>query len=147
MIEEASTLVLNSIAPLALRLRFEFDDYARYVWVNRVQIQQVIVNLIRNAVEAMADQEPREVTLVTRALDDATIEIAVADIGPGIPGDIAGRLFEPFVSNKHDGMGLGLSISRSIIEAHDGQLTMEPNPGGGTIFRFTLPSCGVAHGE
>jgi C4-dicarboxylate-specific signal transduction histidine kinase len=111
---------------------------------NRVQIQQVIINLIRNAFEAMADQEPRQVILSTRALDDDMIEIA--DIGPGIPGDIAGRLFEPFVLSKHDGMGLGLSISRSIIEAHDGQLTAEPNPGGGTIFRFTLPS-GGANGD
>jgi PAS domain S-box-containing protein len=146
MIEEASGLVLNSIAPLALRLKFEFDDGARTVLVNRVQIQQVIVNLIRNAFEAMADQEPREVTLSTRALDDETIEIAVADVGPGIPYEIAGRLFESFVSSKHDGMGLGLSISRSIIEAHEGQLNAEPNPAGGTIFRFTLPSGGVADG-
>jgi PAS domain S-box-containing protein len=147
MIEEASALVLSSIAPLAVRLRFEFDDSARNVLVNRVQIQQVIVNLIRNAFEAMADREPREVTLATSALDDETIEIAVADIGPGIPGEIAGRLFEPFVSSKHDGMGLGLSISRSIIEAHDGQLTAEPNPAGGIIFRFTLPSSGAANGD
>src|ERR1700730_1319450 len=146
MIEEASGLVLKSIAPVALRLKFEFDDGARTVMVNRVQIQQVIVNLIRNAFEAMADQEPREVTLSTRALDDETIEIAVADVGPGIPYEIAGRLFESFVSSKHDGMGLGLSISRSIIEAHEGQLNAEPNPAGGTIFRFTLPSGGVADG-
>jgi PAS domain S-box-containing protein len=147
MIEEASALVLSSVAPLELRLRFEFDDRARYALVNRVQIQQVIVNLIRNAFEAMAGQELREVTLATRLLDDETIEIGVADIGPGIPGDIDDRLFEPFVSNKHDGMGLGLSISRSIVEAHDGQLIAEPNPGGGTIFRFTLPSGGVVDGE
>jgi C4-dicarboxylate-specific signal transduction histidine kinase len=144
IIEEASVLVLSSIAPVAVRPRFEFDDSARDVLVNRVQIQQVIVNLIRNAFEAMADQEPQEVTVTTRALDSETIEIAVADIGPGIPGEIAGRLFEPFVSSKHDGMGLGLSISRSIVEAHDGRLTAEPNPAGGTIFRFTLPSGGAA---
>jgi signal transduction histidine kinase len=129
-----------------VRLRFEFDDNARRVSVNRVQIQQVIVNLIRNAVEAMVDREPREVTLTTRALDDETIEIAVADIGPGIPDDIADRLFNPFVSSKHDGMGLGLSISRSIIEAHDGQLIAALNPGGGTVFRFTLPSGGAPDG-
>jgi PAS domain S-box-containing protein len=146
LIEEASTLVLSSISPLAVRLRFEFDGIARDVFVNRGQIQQVIVNLIRNACEAMADQELREVTLATRALGDETIEIAVADTGPGIAGDVAGQLFEPFVSNKPDGMGLGLSISRSIIEAHEGQLTAEPNPGGGTIFRFTLPAAGVADG-
>ena len=147
MIEEASALVLSSIAPMTGRLRFEFDDGAPTVWVNRVQIQQVIVNLIRNAFEAMADQQPREVTLTTRAFNDGPIEIAVADIGPGIPLDIANRLFEPFVSSKHDGMGLGLSISRSIIEAHDGRLIAEPNPGGGTVFRFTLPSGGVADGD
>jgi signal transduction histidine kinase len=115
--------------------------------VNRVQIQQVIVNLIRNAFEAMSDQHLREITLTTTALDNDTVEVAVADTGPGIPHEIAGRLFEPFVSSKHDGMGLGLSISRSIIEAHDGRLTAEPNPGGGTIFRFTLPSSGVANGD
>jgi C4-dicarboxylate-specific signal transduction histidine kinase len=147
MIEEASALVLSNIAPLAVRLRLEFDDDAQRVWVNRVQIQQVIVNLIRNAVEAMADQEPREVTLTTRALDDDSIETAVADIGPGIPDQLADQLFKPFVSSKHDGMGLGLSISRSIIEAHNGQLIAATNPGGGTIFRFTLPSGGGVDGD
>lgn len=147
MIEEASALALSSIAPLAARLRFEFDSSARGVLVNRVQIQQVIVNLIRNAFEAMANQDSREVTLATRALDDGMIEVAVADIGPGIPSAICGRLFEPFVSTKHDGMGLGLSISRSIIEAHDGHLIAEPNPGGGSVFRFTLPSDGAADGD
>ena len=146
MIEEAGALVLSSAAPMTVRLRFEFDDDTRCVSVNRVQIQQVIVNLIRNAVEAMADQELREITLTTSALDDETIEIAVADIGPGIPDELADRLFKPFVSSKHDGMGLGLSICRSIIEAHDGRLIAEPNSGGGTIFRFTLPSGGVADG-
>jgi two-component system, LuxR family, sensor kinase FixL len=117
MIEEAGGLVLSGIAPRALRFNFEFDNRAQHVLVNRIQIQQVTVKLIRNAIEAMADQELREVTLATRALDNDMIEVAVADIGPGIPDDISGRLFEPFVSNKHDGMGLGLSISRSITEA------------------------------
>jgi PAS domain S-box-containing protein len=147
LIEEARALVLSGVAPQEVRLGLDLDDGAPTVLVNRVQIQQVIINLIRNAFEAMADQESRQVTLSTRALDDHMIEIAIADIGPGIPCDISGRLFEPFVSSKHDGMGLGLSISRSIIEAHNGQLTAEPNPGGGTIFRFTLPTGGAAHGE
>jgi PAS domain S-box-containing protein len=144
MIKEAGALVLSGVAPFLARLNFRFDDRATDVWVNRVQIQQVLVNLIRNAFEAMADQDQREVTLATRLLDGDMIEITVADIGPGIPGDIAGRLFEPFVSSKHDGMGLGLSISRSIIEAHDGQLVAERKPEGGTVFRFTLPSGGLA---
>ena len=144
MIEEAGALVLSGSAPLEARLSYRFSDRATEVLVNRVQIQQVLVNLIRNAFEAMADQDQREVTLATRVLDNDMIEISVADIGPGINADIAGRLFEPFVSSKHDGMGLGLSISRSIIEAHDGQLIAERRPEGGTIFCFTLPRGGVA---
>jgi PAS domain S-box-containing protein len=146
MIEEAGGLVLSSIAPLTLHLRFEFDDRARHVLVNRIQIQQVLVNLIRNAFEAMADQESREVTLATKTLDNGMIEVAVADLGPGVPDDISSRLFQPFVSNKHDGMGLGLSISHSIIEAHDGRLTAEQRPEGGSIFRFTVPG-GVANAD
>jgi signal transduction histidine kinase len=142
MIEEAVALALSSVAPLAAHPNFEFDDKATNVFVNRVQIQQVLVNLIRNACEAMAGQDQREMTLATRVLDDGMIEVAVVDIGPGIPGDIAGRLFEPFVSNKRDGMGLGLSISRSVIEAHGGRLTAGPKPGGGTILRFTIPPGG-----
>ena len=142
MIEEAVALALSSVASLAAHPNFEFDDKATDVFVNRVQIQQVLVNLIRNAFEAMAGQDRREMTLATRALDDGMIEVTVVDIGPGIPGDIAGRLFEPFVSNKRDGMGLGLSISRSVIEAHGGRLTAGPKPGGGTILRFTIPPGG-----
>lgn len=147
LIEEAAALALSGVAPQDVRLALEFDDGARTVLVNRVQIQQVIINLIRNAFEAMADQESQHVTLSTRALGGDLIEIAIADIGPGVAYDIARRLFEPFVSNKHDGMGLGLSISRSIVEAHYGHLMTEPNPGGGTVFRFTLPSGGAAHGH
>jgi PAS domain S-box-containing protein len=146
MIEEAVGLVSSSLAPLAFQPNYEFDDRAQDVVVNRIQIQQVLVNLIRNAFEAMAEREPRQVTLTTRALDNGMIEVAVADLGSGIPHDIAGRLFEPFVSSKHDGMGVGLSISRSIIEAHDGRLTAEPGPEGGTVFRFTLPG-GVAYAD
>ena len=94
----------------------------------------------------MTDQDVREVTLTTKARADRMIEIAVADTGAGIACDIAARLFGPFISTKPDGMGMGLSISRSIVEAHDGQLTAEPNPEGGTIFRFTVPSAGAADG-
>jgi C4-dicarboxylate-specific signal transduction histidine kinase len=147
MIEEAGALALSSVAPLTVRVGFEFDDNASQVSVNRVQIQQVLVNLIRNACEAMADQAVREVTLATRALASEMIEVTVADIGPGIPREMADQLFSPFVSTKRDGMGMGLSISRSIVEAHGGQLTAEPNPMGGTIFRFTLPSGAEPDGE
>jgi signal transduction histidine kinase len=90
----------------------------------------------------MADQEQREVTLATRVVGGGMIEVTVADVGPGISEDIARRLFEPFVSSKHNGMGLGLSISRLIIETHGGQLTAE-SKAGGTSFRFTIPCDGV----
>ena len=144
IIEEAGALAMSSAAPLAARLTFEFDDQAADVFVNRVQIQQVLINLIRNAFEAMVDQEWREITLATTVLGDGMVEVAVSDIGPGIHDDIAGRLFEPFVSNKHNGMGLGLSFSRSIVEAHGGKLTAGQKPGGGSIFRFTVPPGGAA---
>jgi signal transduction histidine kinase len=140
MIEEASALAISSVAPLAVRVRLDFGDNVGRVLVNRVQIQQVLVNLIRNACDAMADQAVREVTLTTRALANGAIEVAVADIGPGMPHEMTLRLFSPFASTKADGMGMGLWISRSIVEAHGGQLTAEPNPSGGMIFRFTLPS-------
>jgi len=143
MIEEAVALASSSAAPLAARITFDFDDRAADVFVNRVQIQQVLVNLIRNAFEAMMDQEWREITLATRVLGDGMVEVAVSDIGPGIHDDIAGRLFEPFVSNKRNGMGLGLSISRSIVEAHGGKLTAGQKPEGGSIFRFTVPAGGA----
>jgi C4-dicarboxylate-specific signal transduction histidine kinase len=143
MIEEAGALALSSVAPLTARLSLDFDGEATEVLVNRVEIQQVLVNLIRNASEAMADQDRREITLATKVLRGGMIEISVADIGCVIHGDVSGRSFEPFVSSKHDGMGLGLPISRSIVEAHGGQLTTGPKLGGGTIFRLTVPSCGV----
>jgi signal transduction histidine kinase len=87
----------------------------------------------------MATVERRELTVTTARLDDETVEIAIADSGPGVPKEISDNLFQAFVSTKHDGMGLGLSICRSIVEAHGGLLRHDPNPGGGTIFRFTLP--------
>jgi signal transduction histidine kinase len=142
IIEEAVALALSGVAPLAANLRFVLDARATHAFVNRVQIQQVLINLIRNALESMADQEQNEVTITTRVIGDGMIEVTIADVGPGISEDIACRLFQPFVSSKHNGMGLGLSISRSIIETHGGQLTAESKAGGGSCFRFTIPSDG-----
>jgi two-component system sensor kinase FixL len=93
---------------------------------------------MRNAVEAMATSDRRELKVKTSRLDEETVEIAVADSGPGLPREVADRLFEPFISTKQGGMGLGLSICRSIVEAHDGKLWTSPDPNGGTIFRFTV---------
>jgi two-component system sensor kinase FixL len=125
---------------VGIQVDFDFDQNASVVFVNRTQIQQVITNLIRNALEAMASAKRRLLRLTTRLLDGDLVEIAVEDSGSGIPADVATQLFEPFVSTKRDGMGLGLSICRSIVVAHGGELRSEPNLAGGTIFRFTLPT-------
>ncbi len=139
LIEEASALALTGAEAAGVRASFCFDPKAVCAFVNRVEVQQVLVNLVRNAVDAMAECARRELEITTSLLDGA-VEIAVADSGSGIPRDVKDRLFEPFVSTKANGMGLGLLICRSIVEAHGGRLNSEPNPGGGTIFRFTLPS-------
>jgi len=94
--------------------------------------------LLRNALEAMQSSERRELHVSTSPVDDSMVAVDVADTGCGISSDVASRLFQPFVTTKRQGMGVGLSISRTIIESHGGQITVRPNPGGGTIFRFTL---------
>lgn len=110
------------------------------VYVDRVQIQQVLVNLLRNAAEAMAESTIRDLTLSTRLTNDGLIALEVADTGVGIASELADRLFRPFVTTKPGGMGIGLAISRSIIESHGGRLSMTANTGGGTVFQVTLPA-------
>jgi two-component system sensor kinase FixL len=110
------------------------------VLVDRVQIQQVLVNLLRNAVEAMEQSEQRQLTLTATRHGEDRVEVTVADTGHGIAEVVARQLFKPFVTTKDHGMGIGLAISKTIVEAHGGMLTAEPNPGGGTIFRFTMPA-------
>lgn len=140
MIEESSALALIGTEEMGLRASFRFDPKAERAFADRVQIQQVLVNLMRNALEAMAGSRRRELEVRTTLLGDQTVEIAIADSGPGLAKSIANHLFEPFVSTKPNGMGLGLPICCSIVEAHGGQLKSEPNLGGGTVFRFTLPA-------
>jgi two-component system, LuxR family, sensor kinase FixL len=140
MVEEARALALKAPGAPLVQVRLHFDPNAPHVLVDRIQIQQVLFNLIRNAIEAMEFSRRRELGVVTSLRDDRMVEIAVTDTGPGLDDDIAARLFEPFISNKRHGMGLGLSICRSIVESHGGRLRCEANPGGGTIFRFTVQS-------
>ena len=108
------------------------------VLVDKIQIQQVLHNLIRNAVEAMQETSRRELTIATRQLDEETVQVVISDTGPGVAPEIAEQLFRPFVTTKRQGMGVGLSISRTIVESHEGRLWTEPNPDGGSIFRLTL---------
>jgi two-component system sensor kinase FixL len=138
LIEEASALALVGAKEHGIRVRFQFEPAQDLVLVDKVQIQQVMLNLIRNAVEAMAQSERRELLISTSAADGGMVEIAVADSGQGITPEVAAQLFRPFVTTKPQGMGVGLSISRTIVEAHGGQITVGGNPGGGTVFRFTL---------
>jgi two-component system sensor kinase FixL len=108
--------------------------------VDRVQIQQVLVNLLRNAIEAMEETAQRELTLTVSVQPNDRVEVVVADTGHGITDTMASQLFKPFVTTKDHGMGIGLAISKTIVETHGSTLTAEPNPGGGTIFRFTVPA-------
>jgi two-component system sensor kinase FixL len=108
--------------------------------IDKVQIQQVLVNLMRNALEAMSDSEPRELTIAAHRAEGGHIEISVADTGPGLPRDVAAKLFQPFVTTKQGGMGVGLSICRRIIEAHGGRIWAEAGESRGTVFHFTIPA-------
>ncbi len=109
------------------------------VLMNRIQVQQVVLNLVRNAIEAMAASPRRELVVETRLIDGAGVEVAVGDTGVGLAPEVEARLFKPFVSTKDTGMGIGLSISRSLVESQDGRMSAERNAAGGTTFRFTLP--------
>jgi two-component system sensor kinase FixL len=138
LIEEASALALVGAKDQRIRVTFRLDPTASLVLADKVQIQQVLLNLMRNAIEAMADSERRELVISTAPTDNDEITVSVADTGTGISPEHAAQLFQPFFTTKRQGMGVGLSISRTIIDAHGGRIWVEPSPGGGTIFHFTL---------
>jgi two-component system sensor kinase FixL len=140
LIEEAGALGLTGAREQGVLLRFNLEPLSDQVLVDRVQIQQVLVNLFRNALEAMANSEKKELVVTNLRVADHMIEVSVADSGPGFPEDVKSNLFQTFFTTKETGMGVGLSISRSIIEAHGGRMWAESNPWGGATFRFTLPS-------
>jgi two-component system, LuxR family, sensor kinase FixL len=140
LVEEALALALVGARQTGVRVTLELDPGLPPVVVDSVQIQQVVLNLVRNAVEAMETVKRRELTIATRAAAETGMaEVDIIDSGPGIAPELGDRLFQPFVTTKKTGMGLGLSICRDIVEAHHGRLTAEPNPSGGAIFRLTLP--------
>jgi len=138
LVEEASALALVGIKDQGIHVRFQLSRSNDLALADKVQIQQVLLNLIRNAVEAMQDSNRRELLISTAPAEDGMLMISVADTGPGIAPEISSQLFQPFVTTKRHGMGVGLSISRTIIEAHGGRIWIEPNPAGGTVFRFTV---------
>ena len=138
LVEEASALALVGAKEHGVRVRFQIDPVHDLVLVDKVQIQQVLLNLIRNAIEAM-EQSPRRELLIATRPDGELVEVVVADTGPGIAPEISEQLFQPCITTKSYGMGVGLSISRSIVESHGGQIVVESNKEGGTVFRFTMP--------
>ncbi len=142
LIEEASALALVGAKEIGIVVRMELSPEMPAVLVDRIQIQQVLLNLIRNSVEALATSERREICIESAYPGGPMVEIAVSDTGPGLDDAVTRQLFQPFVSTKSKGMGLGLSISRAIVDAHGGRLWATPNNGSGISFRFTLPVVG-----
>ncbi|MET3910177.1 two-component system sensor kinase FixL [Bradyrhizobium sp. S3.3.6] len=140
LIEEAGALGLAGAREQNVQLRFSLDPDADLVLADRVQIQQVLVNLFRNALEAMAQSSRRELAVTNARVSDDMIEVEVSDTGSGFQDDVIPNLFQTFFTTKETGMGVGLSISRSIIEAHGGRMVAESNASGGATFRFTLPA-------
>jgi two-component system sensor kinase FixL len=139
LIEEASALALVGAKEKGVRVTFRFDPGAPLVLADRIQVQQVLLNLIRNAIEAMQDEGRRELVVSTLAHPaEGMVAINVADTGSGIAPEIAGQLFQPFVTTKKHGMGVGLSICRTIVESHGGKIAVTSEPGRGTTFTFTL---------
>jgi two-component system sensor kinase FixL len=138
VVTEAVELGLVGTRYRGVRTDIRLDATVGNTSLDRIQIGQVIINLVRNAVEAMEACKQRALVVATRAANGA-VEITVSDTGPGIAPEIAARLFQPFVTTKPTGLGLGLSICREIVEAHEGQLTAAPGEAGGTVFTMRLP--------
>jgi two-component system sensor kinase FixL len=139
LINEANALGLVGSREHGIDVQVSLDPRADLVFVDRIQVQQVLVNLIRNAIDAMMDGPVRKLSIRTARKDGLT-RVTVEDTGSGISDSIAEQLFQPFVTSKQTGMGIGLSICRTIVQAHGGRIWFEPGSNGGTAFHFTLPS-------
>lgn len=142
LITEANALALIGSREHGIEVQVELDPNGDEVFVDRIQVQQVLVNLIRNAIEAMSTSEVRALTISSSAGPDGLVTIAIQDTGSGIREDLVSQLFQPFITSKEAGMGIGLSICRTIVEAHGGRIWFESPPGGGTVFKFTMPIAG-----
>ena len=142
LVEEATSLGLLGAHEAGIEVVMTIAAGLDKVRVDRVQIQQVLVNLIRNAIQSMAGSPTKMLTIATAPDRAGWVRVTVADTGAGLDPDIRDRLFEAFATTKEDGMGLGLSICRTIVEAHGGRIWAEAAPGGGTAFHFCIPLAG-----
>ena len=139
LVEEASALGLVGVREKRVALQYKLDPEHDAIFVDRIQIEQVLVNLLRNGLDAMETATRRELVISSRLASKGVLEIAVSDSGAGLAPQAMARLFEPFYTTKAAGLGVGLSISRGIVEAHGGDMSAENNADGGATFRFTLP--------
>lgn len=139
LIEEASALALAGAKDKGIKVEFDLPHTSPKVLVSRVQIQQVLLNLVRNAMEAMQDVDERHLAIKAELEDEgAMVRLSVKDTGTGLAPSVQEKLFTPFTTTKKSGMGVGLSICRTIVEAHGGKIWAESSPGDGTTFCFTL---------
>ena len=138
--ERVLALTFGELHVSDVKIHKEVADELPPVWADANQLQQVMVNLITNAKQAMAEVEgDRRLRLSVHPAGPDRVRIEVGDTGPGIPGDVIARIFDPFVTTKSDGTGLGLSISYGIVREHGGSLTVESTPGHGATFTVELP--------
>jgi two-component system sensor kinase FixL len=143
VIDEAVALTRSSLRADPPTLTVQVDPTEPHAEIDKVQVQQVLFNLLRNGIEAMQDQPRRELMVATKKAQGGMVEISVADTGPGLPDEVRERLFQPFVTTKPNGMGVGLSVCQGIVQLHGGRLWADDNIGGGTVFRFTVRSAGA----
>ena len=139
VVREAVDLAMVGSRELSVDMSFAFADDLPEIMIDRVQIQQVVMNLVRNSMDALTEVHDRTLSVRTSRVDDGALQIDVIDTGPGLPKDVAERLFQPFVTTKPHGIGIGLSICKTIVDAHGGRLWATANPEGGTAFHISLP--------
>ncbi len=139
IVREALRLAREDVRKEAILVRTELNDHVPQVKGDRIQLQQVLLNLITNAIESMASHDgPRILSVSSYTHENGGVTVSIADTGMGIVSKDTDRIFNPLFTTKSDGMGMGLSICRSIIEAHDGRLRVAPNKSQGAIFQFSL---------
>ena len=138
VVEDAIALGMAGFRDTGTKWILKVEPGLPQVFIDKVQIQQILVNLVRNATEAMSGRNKRQLTIST-GLEGSDVEIAVSDTGTGLPDDVVSRLFHPFVTTKERGMGMGLSICRTIAEAHGGRLWLASNTSEGATFKLSLP--------